>query len=351
LKNPNHLPHQQPRFRARIIDVNSGSEINCVSFDFIASGSLPGFKTSSINKDVIYKDWTPITINLGEYAGKAIKLEFITSDCTPGRDFGYAYIDIMSNCGNPLAYASQCDTDNFLTLVAPEGFQGYSWYMNNDYSTPISTQMNYKVTPVPAAATSYSLVIHPYPGFGCVDTFSAPVKWQPKPAFEAGPDRQILCNELIQLGATSNPGNSYSWTPVDKLTDPLVSNPRLKNLIFSPVNFVVTTTDNVTRCVSKDSVLITPKNCFVFVPTAFTPNGDGLNDVLRPYLGGIEKFKRFSIYNRAGNLVFSTTNKGEGWDGYYKGVKLDPAVFVWMLEYTSKDEQVVLEKGTVSLIK
>jgi gliding motility-associated-like protein len=87
------------------------------------------------------------------------------------------------------------------------------------------------------------------------------------------------------------------------------------------------------------------------VPTAFTPNGDGLNDELIPHLGGTKGLKRFSVYNRNGSIVFSTTREGEGWDGTYKGIKLDSGVFVWILEYISGDDQPAIEKGTITLIR
>ncbi len=353
MQNPNHQPHQQPRFRARVTDVASGTEINCVSFDFVASGALPGFKRSAISEDVVYKDWVPVIINLGDYAGRSIKLEFITSDCIPGRDFGYAYVDVSSSCGNPVVTASLCGDDNFLTLKGPDGFSGYRWYLNNDFSAPVSSYQNDSINPVPPGATAYSLITIPYPGFGCVDTFTAPVKWVPKPAFRAGDDREIWCNELTQLGMASNAGYAYLWSPADKLTSSVTANPRLKDNIFSPVNFVVQVTDKITGCITNDSVTITPKNCFVFVPTAFTPNGDGLNDVIRPYLGGIRQngLKRFSIYNRSGNLIFSTAIEGRGWDGTHQGRKMDSGVYVWLLEYISKDGMAMTEKGTVTLIR
>jgi gliding motility-associated-like protein len=92
-------------------------------------------------------------------------------------------------------------------------------------------------------------------------------------------------------------------------------------------------------------------NCTPVLPTAFTPNSDGRNDRLIPFLIGAKGLKRFTIYNRYGNIVFSTLKEGEGWDGRYKGTFLPTAVFVWVIEYTGNDDQVILEKGTVTLIR
>src|SRR5258706_4821613 len=121
LQNPNHQPTEQPRFRARIVDVNSNAEINCVSFDFTASSSLPGFKVSRTAPDVLYKDWTPISIDLSSYAGKTIRLEFITSDCTFNRHFGYAYVDVNSNCSGTFIGSTLCEGDSSVSMTAPYG--------------------------------------------------------------------------------------------------------------------------------------------------------------------------------------------------------------------------------------
>ncbi|MCB0776908.1 MAG: gliding motility-associated C-terminal domain-containing protein [Chitinophagaceae bacterium] len=351
LQNPGHLKGEQPRFRARVIDMEANREIDCVSFDFTASSSLPGFKESTHLMDILYKDWTPVTIDLSDYAGKTIKLEFITSDCTRNGHFGYAYVDVNSNCSNSFAAASLCQGDDFLTLTSPYGYASYEWYSNYDYSHPIADTQTFYIDPAPPVSTTYSVIVTPYPGYGCVDTLYAPMVRAPKPGALAGSDREVWCNETIQLGEPHIDNYAYLWTPADNLTNPNTANPFLKNYIYTPKRFTLNVTDNETGCVSTDSVLITPINCFLFVPKGFTPNGDGLNDVLRPYMGGIQGFRRFSVFNRYGNLVFSTSTEGVGWDGTYKGIKSDTGVYVWMLEFISKDNKPTIERGTVVLIR
>src|SRR5258706_7546293 len=71
------------------------------------------------------------------------------------------------------------------------------------------------------------------------------------------------------------------------------------------------------NCAGRDSILVNPKNCMegFYIPTAFTPNNDGKNDVFRPMLfGNVIKYK-FIIYNRWGEIVFQTSNLNKGWDG------------------------------------
>jgi gliding motility-associated-like protein len=90
---------------------------------------------------------------------------------------------------------------------------------------------------------------------------------------------------------------------------------------------------------------------YVFVPTAFTPNGDGLNDVIRPIAVGIQKINYFSIYNRWGQMVYYTTQNKTGWDGNLKGRPQASAVYVWMLSAIDYLGKPLFLKGTVTLIR
>ncbi|MFX8914776.1 hypothetical protein ABTM95_19250, partial [Acinetobacter baumannii] len=76
--------------------------VDCPSFSFVASGNLPGFQLSNIGSDVYFKPWSPVSIKLVGYAGKTIRLEFTTNDCTKGGHFGYAYLDVNENCTSPI---------------------------------------------------------------------------------------------------------------------------------------------------------------------------------------------------------------------------------------------------------
>lgn len=93
-------------------------------------------------------------------------------------------------------------------------------------------------------------------------------------------------------------------------------------------------------------------SCFIAVPNAFTPNNDGLNDYLYP----VNAFKadglEFRVYNRAGQLLFSSTNFTEKWDGTYKGEPQDAGIYVWTLKYTLRDTgKKFFLKGSTVLIR
>ena len=77
-----------------------------------------------------------------------------------------------------------------------------------------------------------------------------------------------------------------------------------------------------------------PNCCNVFVPNAFSPNGDGFNDIFYPFFSGCDITDyRFTVFSRWGEKVFDSENIGEGWDGYFKGKIMTAGVFVWQLTY------------------
>jgi len=93
-------------------------------------------------------------------------------------------------------------------------------------------------------------------------------------------------------------------------------------------------------------------SCIIAVPTAFTPNNDGLNDFLYPLNAMKARDLEFKVFNRWGQLVFSTRNSQEKWNGKVNGVTQPTGVFVWYLKYThSVTGQKVFQKGTTMLIK
>ncbi len=94
------------------------------------------------------------------------------------------------------------------------------------------------------------------------------------------------------------------------------------------------------------------KSCYIAVPNAFTPNGDGLNDFLYPLNAYKADNLEFKVYNRLGQLVFSTTDWTVKWDGTINGQPQDTGIFVWTLQYTNRDTgKHVFMKGSTVLIR
>jgi gliding motility-associated-like protein len=122
--------------------------------------------------------------------------------------------------------------------------------------------------------------------------------------------------------------------------------------ITNPGTYWLQVTDQK-NCKNKDSITVGIQQCLkgFYVPSAFTPNRDGKNDLFRPLLFGNVKKYQFIIYNRWGEVVFETTDVSKGWDGNIKGTNQSTNVFVWLCYYEFEGEKTKFEKGTVVLIR
>ena len=158
----------------------------------------------------------------------------------------------------------------------------------------------------------------------------------------------------IQLSATNNPNYTFEWQPASLLNDATIYNPVASKLSESTL-FTVTVKDN-NGCEGQASISIN-KLCplcedpFIYVPNAFSPNGDGKNDVLYVRGESIIEEMDFIIYNRWGQQVFASRDPKTGWDGTFKGEKLGPDVFGYHLKAKCFDGQTYTQKGNVSIIR
>jgi hypothetical protein len=124
---PGHALSEQPRFTAKVFDITANTYITCGSFEYAATAALPGFKHSA-SGEIIYKEWTPVSINLNGYGSHKLRLEFTAADCTRLGHFGYAYIDVNSSCSELIQGTDFCPTEPNVTLTGPAGFNHYEWY-------------------------------------------------------------------------------------------------------------------------------------------------------------------------------------------------------------------------------
>ena len=142
---------------------------------------------------------------------------------------------------------------------------------------------------------------------------------------------------------------TFTWSPPDGLNSTHVPDPDAI-LEHDQKYYLTVTTDK--GCTATDVVKISAfKNFGALVPTAFTPNGDGLNDILLPRYNGIKQLNRFAIYNRLGQLVFQTSDMKKGWDGTYKNAMANTETFVWIASAVGFDGKIYQSKGTVTLIR
>ena len=260
-EGPNHLQHQQPRMEIEITNLTKNQNIDCASFSFIPFGTtLPGFFESSLtqsNAPVYCKSWTPVTINLDGNAGSTIRLTFRTGDCTFRRHFGYAYIDVASDCSGEFTGASFCPRDKEVTLTAPFGFQRYTWF-NADMTRQLGTGQTITLNPLPAPGTILNVQLVPYDGFGCSQTLTARLVDNLQINADAGRDT-LSCNLApVRIGSTARQGLVYNWSPQSGLSNPLAANP-----IASPAvttEYVLTVRSPGGGCTGSDTVKVVASN-------------------------------------------------------------------------------------------
>jgi gliding motility-associated-like protein len=192
-------------------------------------------------------------------------------------------------------------------------------------------------------------------GNGCVslkkDTVYITVT---KPAVVfAGRDTTVAVGQPLHLAVTdvNNIGfNQYEWIPAYGLNNAHIGTPTA--ILDKSITYTVIA-KNAIGCQGTDNINITvfvgPE---IYVPNAFSPNGDNLNDILKAITAGIRYFHYFRIYNRWGNLVFSTTDQSIGWDGTFKSAaQTSGTTFVWIAAGEDYRGNLVQRKGTVILIK
>jgi gliding motility-associated-like protein len=179
-EDPRHSLEQQPRFFVTAYDVETGAIVSCASFDYVSNGTLPGFERSPANPNVMFKNWSPASLQFAGLSGRTVRLEFKTADCTLGGHFGYAYLDVAQNCTNILSSAPYCRETNSLILNAPFGFATYTWY-NTNYTQVVGNQQSITLSPPPDTVGLFHVDAVPFPGYGCRDTFDAVVRPYPVP--------------------------------------------------------------------------------------------------------------------------------------------------------------------------
>ena len=168
----------------------------------------------------------------------------------------------------------------------------------------------------------------------------------PVPAF-AGNDSNAVKGVPHQLMASG--GTSYLWSPTSSLNNPFIQNPLAT--LYTDTYFRVLVTDAF-GCSATDDVFIKVyEGPNYYVPNAFSPNGDGLNDIFRAIPVGISVTEYFNVYNRLGELVFNTNQWLKGWDGKYKGKDALAGSYVWTIKGIDRNNKVVEMRGSILLIR
>ncbi len=261
--------------------------------------------------------------------------------------------DSISSCSNvisitinqsPIACALSnspiCEGDN-LQLNASGGSL-YKWTGPNNF---LSTLQNPLINNITMADSGlYSVVVS---HTNCSDTSSINIKIFPIPYVDAGEDQSIISGDSIELNGSAS--QNIVWTPQASLSNPYIENPIAWPMVTTTYTISVT---NSYGCSSSDIVVIYVEmlSSEVFVPNIFSPNNDGMNDILFVYGPNIREMK-FFIYNRWGEKVFESNNQANGWNGKYKDKPTQAGVYVYYLNAVMYNGETVIKKGNISLVK
>lgn len=195
---------------------------------------------------------------------------------------------------------------------------------------------------------TYNVRLAPENARGCRDTMIKRVVVQDFKPY-AGDDTTIVKGENIRFEARG--GTSYAWWPPTMLNDTTISNPVGNYPDTGTYVYRVLIKSNY-GCVGYDTIKVrVVDNVSFVIPNAFTPNGDGLNDYLRPRAIGYRRMKYFKVYSRYGEEVYSGESLETGWNGTYRGKPADMGVYYWHLVYVDRFGNEGYLKGDVTLIR
>lgn len=238
------------------------------------------------------------------------------------------------NLGNDIAVCA----DAVVTLNVPSGYSNYVWSTG-------------QTTPSITATTSgtYSLTVAD--ANGCTASDAVDVIITPFPVVNLGPNQRVYQGTELTLSSSVTPnevGGIYTWTPAILLS--CTDCPSPSTIVENTITYTLVYT-NASGCSGTDSITITavPEGRIYF-PNAFSPNGDGVNDIYIPYGKNMKRIS-YSIFNRWGEKVFESNSELIGWDGTYKGSQQPPGIYSYMAKITFLDASTHDIKGTITIIR
>lgn len=218
----------------------------------------------------------------------------------------------------------------------------YSWYPTTGISDPTSSN------PVASTETSQIYNVIVIDATGCDDTGMVDIEIDPFPDVDAGPLVVINEGESTVLQGTSSVTDNL-WTPPDFLSDPTILNP-----IANPdtTTWYYLTATSPIGCQSLDSVhvVVIPKTD-VIIPNAFTPNGDGVNDLMHIITFKDVTLTSFTIYDRWGQMVYQTNDINAGWDGTFLGKPQEVGTYLYIFVGKDPYGKDLTLQGTINLLR
>jgi gliding motility-associated-like protein len=236
--------------------------------------------------------------------------------------------------------------------LSASGAEMYKWF-------PSSTLDRSEIaSPVALSLVSTAYRVVGADSAGCfTDTAYVSLAVGSVPTINLGPDKVLSAGTLFPLASTvtNGPITNWDWRPYTDLSCTNCAEPVAN--IKRDITYAVKGTTTY-GCVATDTIHIKVfcENTQVFIPNVFTPDNDGINDVLMVRGTGIATVKSFKIFNRWGEMVFEKANfapndRSSGWNGTVRGVAAPSEVYVYTCEVLCENESAFVYKGNVAIIK
>jgi len=165
------------------------------------------------------------------------------------------------------------------------------------------------------------------------------------------PVQYAVINNPIQLQSRTF-GTSVVWRPSIYLDNVTIVNPQFNSPLTDEEFLYTILITTAAGCETVDTQIVkTIKEVKIFVPSAFTPNNDGLNDFLKPITFGVKEMQYFRVFNRWGQLVYEGRGDQPGWNGKISGLPQGTGVYVWIVRALGLDNKIYTQKGTVAVIR
>jgi len=251
----------------------------------------------------------------------------------------------VANAGKDTTVCYKTNATLFGSAGNLSGTVNFAWSPPDSLNNP-----NAAVTGVRLDTTrQFTLTVTDNYGCNFSVTDSVMIFMQPRLVAFAGNDTIAIINRAHQLMATGRNAVDFVWSPTGPLDNPFIANPLA--VMSHDTYFYVHITDAV-GCTDDDTIFIKVyEGPTYYLPNAFSPNGDGLNDIFFPTPVGIRSTDYFRVFDRYGKLMYETTQWLQGWDGTLKGKKANAGTYVWMIKGIDKNGSVIEMKGTVILLR
>lgn len=232
---------------------------------------------------------------------------------------------------------------NSSTLLEATGGTSYNW-------TPalgLANANSASTDASPNTTTQYTVLVTDV--HGCQKSSSMNLTVQQYPVAQT-PDSTIIVGESIQFDVASDAIKSYLWEPNYNISCTTCSTPIVQPL--TDTTYKITVQDTANCFIKTYSTHITIEHKYsVDVPTAFTPNGDGINDQVFVKGWGIKELITFRIFNRFGEMIFETKDINQGWNGEGNGTLQSNDTFQFIVKVRAYNDQIITKTGTIKILK